>query len=538
MTTKRSEKNIRVISNTPGNKRYPKKVNGVTNLTRSINPPYFGGMPFIYKDTDWNIDGVWYSNNGIDTNSTLDPFGDGSLHRRWIFDGDGTEVVTNTPASYRNGVKYKFVTGLFGRQALYVPYHPNKTNELIYLGEVPATPTGDRTTCAWVKLDKLRSDDYTIPWMLSLDNSGLTDKLAGFIATALNGNPTVTAINSIGTDPGAKVEFTKAVDSGVERFLEDDDIENIWLHVAIMTTRDTITVSVNNYRLDTVSHVSGMNNINGVMVVMSNRPIYNGGFTIQQLEIYNRVLTPLELQQVANQQMLDVVTHDGKETSAGVFNPPPFTYLEEYDGIVELEVGSTGNIINKRTVRPEGRLPKDANLVHSENGELLDTYGDNPLGGMLRRIVQNTSTTLVETTTAGVLFPFNTFDFSFDTTKYSYIVELTAGVYKGTDPAGTSGAALNIKIGGNSKVTSGGIGLGAVNANYDIKSIRTDLITNGLNGLLQVTGNISSYSPADGIVVSNRLIGQTAPTAIDDLEARTDDNKSTITIYEFYKGGS
>ena len=362
-------------------KRYLKKVKGDTGLTIVKNKPVYGTIPVKYRDVDINLNGEWYNNIGADIYDSADPFGDGSLLRKYSLDGNLIDTVTGVEATAYDasaiavetdiGVPTtpRYGNGVFGRKCL-APSTSKIGGCYINCGVIDRGGSEEITMSGWIYANESSNmnllnrngdgglDQWRGMWGISPDtddnnyNSRQPNLYYNNIEKILNPNNDINGGNVY------------------KNYRYDSDFIGHWHHIVQVVTKHTLKLYVDGVLVDSGSFKESCLFNNGELWIRDK--YYSSTSYLQQIEVYNRELTSEEVITLYNQQHKDIVPCDGVGN-----HPKNFVYITENNELVELEVSdTTGEVLGKSTTRGYGEIKPDDNLVKFEDGKLVDRYGD------------------------------------------------------------------------------------------------------------------------------------------------------------------
>jgi len=341
-------------------KRYLKKVTGSEDLVIVKNKPIWGKIPFKYRGVDWNIDDVWHSSIGEDLLNSTDPFGDGSLMHKWRLNGDLIDLVTGNEATAVGTLTWS--DGVFDSKC-YATLDPAQGGSYIDCGTIARDGKTEICISGWIKnndhsgLDANHTSHSV--WHLTPDDDNNSGSSRQPDLEVVSNNGIFSVSNDSNTGKLSKNFSTN-----------NSFLNNKWIHIIQQINDNVMEIYVNGILVGKVSTSDTFLHNDGKFYIHDKW--YIAGSFIQQVEMYNRMLTEHEIRELYNQQRLVIQKHDGSNA-----NYPTFTYLEEDNKLIELTVSDDGVLDNKKAlVEKPGYIYGDDNLVKVDENELIDRYGN------------------------------------------------------------------------------------------------------------------------------------------------------------------
>lgn len=520
-------------------------------------PPIYGKIPLRYRDRHHIINGKAYVCSGPDLVSNIDPLMDNTLVAKFRLDGNFTNIA---PGS--NGITLQAVdstrvyfekSGPFASKALnFYPMDVVSTNNNLaitnYIDDtVFSNGVGvsvlikindffnlasmlDSTTVATANSNKL-AELFRFTTDISSDNTSAENTIRNpaLFIDVTNG--------SLLSNRSVKYNILNNQTAPLYLVNKGFSIANYsdkWLHLAYTTDDVSEKLFIDGEMIyEMVSDKGELKDILGYFTLGSGK--LSNNISYKQLELYNKKLTDRDVRVLFNQRQESFIVDEG------------VVYYEENNKLMYLNTDNDGNILSKGFEDKLGYNGNDKNLLSvNANGEIIDSYGNNPFAGKINRVLQNTSNTLstVINTGWGV---FNSYDLDMDTDKYDYVIALTNNVrVYGVPQNGLDrGALINISINGSSLVTNAPVGYNnasnlvtaANNNSYSNVTTLTPKITSGYVGKFKLNGSIAKYGTSGQVTdttwgVSNSVNSNDANVAQNRQFAN---DKSDFIIYEIHK---
>lgn len=359
--------------------RYLKKIDGLTDLVVVKEKPVYGKIPTWYRGVDINLNGHWYRSVGNDIYDASDPFGDGSLLRKYNLDGDLLDTVTGTPAQAYDAsglrgtnnedspgtpIEAKFGRGIMGRKCL-LPTTDKAGGGYINCGELDRSKKEEITLSIRIFIPS--NYDPNIPgsnlcslWCISNDR----------VSDSVNARQPI-AYYDIMHNRFETHNNTQYTGEYFRTEVElDKSLIGTWVHYVNVITVSTFKTYINGKLVNITNTKDRLSFDNGELWI---RDKFNNNNTIlQQFEVYGRALTDDEVQVIYNQKHKDIKPCDGVGN-----NPDNFAYIEDNEGLIELIVADkTGELLSKKNTRGIGEIKSTDNIVMLVDDKLVDRYGN------------------------------------------------------------------------------------------------------------------------------------------------------------------
>lgn len=520
-------------------KYFLKKIDGVDDIVKVVNKPIWGKIPDFYRDVDWNIEGKWFRCNGTDILTSTDPFGDQSLVRKFMFNGDYLDKVTGTVTAVPGGTHNHFQkSGPFDNKCLTIEDAEAGVNQL-NCGVLDRTSTQSGFTISgWVRIidnaalvgkrfNQNGTENWIQIWHVQ-DNVNTTTRSPSLFYSATTGQFAGSVVDTT-------FAFTNATPSPII-----PNILNEWVYITQIIQKFSNKLYINGVLFGEYYSASTDNALGNATLFLGHN-FHGTNASYKQLEVYKRELTPSEVKALYNQQLFNEVVCDGS-------NPAykPFTYLSEKEKLLRIITDESGNIVKHELVKKPGYVASTDNLVKFEDGQLVDRYGKNVLSGNLNRLMHFTSNALVDITADATWATFLSTDFEFNTEKYDYILSLTNNVelIQGASNSTVMGGNVNISIGNDSVVTNAHRGYLAYNnpslspiSSHETTITTSPLISKGFKGKFKVRCSLARYSTSvNAMHVRNYNTGGSESGS--GKLSPSGQNLSTLTIYELNKASN
>jgi hypothetical protein len=517
------------------NKRYLKKIEGIDKPIPVKNKPVIGELPSLYRGRDININGIWHRNDGKDILRDTDPFEDGSLFEKFIFDGniDGIcgkyslgikDVEGMREHSYKQDTEFdkktlQFDGGNIGlhwtdisREAVkglasftlsfgFTYNEQYKYSRLYDMYGVSSAGGGSNRVNAYfdIRYDRNNTKQKQYIRMCLADGSISNRHYLYEIPIDIKN----------GEYCSLQVVFTNGMKHDIETNVQ------IYLNGKMIFETGIKYISYNwtdssDYLSGLFSHVGHNTSGNEFGTVMFTVPNFH------YFEIYSKALNEEECRTLYNQETLNLVPYEN-----------PIMYLNEHGRLMEFEIGLDGLPVGEPKYLefyPELQVNSlQAKTIKAD--EIIVPNG-------VRRVIQNTAYKVVTVSANDLYLPLNEVDIEMDTEKYDYII---IG-YNQLQSTSTSngGGNTNITLNGITEVTQGHINHNSDSVIYNRVTTITPKIVNGYKGTVRVKLSIGRYDGTTN-TVSNYDNG--GANSLNDIRhSPYGDDKSDLTIFEIYKG--
>lgn len=401
----------------PDGSYFLKRIKGIALLKKMQRPPLYGGVPIFYRGRDWCIENKYYQNSGIDIINNLNPFNDGSLIAKLQLDGSTTELIANQPSTVVGTVYYG--DGVFDQKCYSSPSKVVGGNYLYTTRSLPLVTNKQLTVAGFVKMINPEMGE-SIAW-------GITPNLA-------NPNPNQSLILS-----SSGIKLNSLLSNGAVNVLPYIFSKPImsWMHVILTMSEKEMRMYINGELVNKIIPDNyAFSLANSFVTVGSNKTINNA--KVQQLEVYNRMISDDEAVMLYNQELFRPVPCDGFKNDT-TDNPLPFAYLEDEatNQLMKYRLDEDGNIIEEIKENKSGVVTGLTNLVTiSDNDKICDKYG-NSIEGFVQKVKTFVGTTIAISGDTGWT-SFNKFKMSIDTNKSDYLIIANFPLTKNASGAGGS----------------------------------------------------------------------------------------------------
>lgn len=323
-------------------KKYIKKIAKALTFATGTVKPSKDGVPVNYRDANWCIGDLWFSNSGVDVLNSTDTFSDHTHIRKFKFNGNTADLIENAIANPGSSNYHYQKDGPFDNKCLSI--------------DLPTNTIGTNTNIIDCGLLGLTTEGLTIsadikikPYTAALGGyngvSSVNQKIFGLVNTAdatnyfnfmvprwRHGlyveNSSLVISDGVADSKGSTKDQLNA---------KINFLDNEWHHIVVTLGKNKVSIFADGVLISSMV-TQHINIPTESRLTLSDKELF-AFFNIKNLEVFNREINQQEVLVLLNQQTFNPVVDNGKNDA-----PAGFNFLEQDNKILAVYADKDGKI--------------------------------------------------------------------------------------------------------------------------------------------------------------------------------------------------